>query len=127
MRLQGDYIDYANKTVKNLVPGDIIVWNYGYKSEVLKLLPSKTGKTYAVILRSLQDGVMRSRKMGANTQVAMFDEALRMKTYLIYLSDAPNDPIKCVRANKSEARKAGQQYIKLWKLAASIVRIEEVK
>lgn len=49
-----------------------------------------------------------------------------MKTYFIYLSDAPRDPIKGKWANKTEARKAAKLYIKQWGLSASILRIEEV-
>lgn len=52
---------------------------------------------------------------------------MTLKAYRVYLSDAPNDPIRCKRANEAEARKAGQQYIKRWKLAASVIRGEEVK
>lgn len=50
-----------------------------------------------------------------------------MKTYHIYLSDVPNDPIKGRWANKTEARKAAKLYIKHWGLSASILKIEEVE
>lgn len=50
-----------------------------------------------------------------------------MKTYHIYLSDAPSDPIKGRWANKTEARKAARLYIKQWGLSASVLRIEEVE
>lgn len=49
-----------------------------------------------------------------------------MKTYHIYLSDAPRDPIKGRWANKTEARKAAMLYIKQWGLSASILKIEKV-
>lgn len=48
-----------------------------------------------------------------------------MKTYCIYLSDAPHDPLKCTVKNKTEARKAARLYIKLWGLTATILKIEE--
>lgn len=49
-----------------------------------------------------------------------------MKTYCIYLSDAPTEPIKGTFPNKTEARKAARLYIKQWGLSASILKIEEV-
>ena len=48
-----------------------------------------------------------------------------MKTYYIYLSDAPNDPLKGIFPNKTEARKEAKLYIKQWKLKAKIVSIVE--
>lgn len=70
MKLQGIYGEVKSKAVKDLEIGDIITWNYGYKSEVVDLIPSKTGKTIKVMLKSLQDGVTRERKMSATRQVA---------------------------------------------------------
>lgn len=54
-----------------LTEGAIIVWNYGWKSEVVGITASKTGKTLTVSLRSLQDGVVRSRRMRVSTLVAV--------------------------------------------------------
>lgn len=34
--------------VKDLKPGMITVWNYGYTDEVLSVEPSKSGKTFTV-------------------------------------------------------------------------------
>lgn len=48
-----------------------------------------------------------------------------MKTYYIYLSDAPHDPIKGIFSNKTEAREAAKLYIKQWKLKTKIVSIVE--
>ena len=39
------------------------MWNYGYTSTVVDLIPSKTGKTITCLLKSNQDGVVRERKM----------------------------------------------------------------
>lgn len=50
---------------------DVIVWNYGYTSTVVDLIPSKTGKTITCMLKSNQDGVIRERKMGAERLVAI--------------------------------------------------------
>lgn len=67
MKLQGIYGEVKSKAVKDLKIGDVITWNYGYKSEVIDLIPSKTVK---VMLKSLQDGIIRERKMNATRQVA---------------------------------------------------------
>ena len=71
MRLQGIRREFEEKAVNELQIGDIIAWNYGYTSEVVEMIPSKTGKTITVMLKSLQDGVVRDRKMGATRKVAM--------------------------------------------------------
>lgn len=57
--------------VKDLKIGDIIMWNFGYKSQVVDLVPSKTGKTITAMLRSDSDGVVRERKMGADRLVVL--------------------------------------------------------
>lgn len=70
MRLQGIYTEMPEKAVKDLKVNDIIRWNYGFKSQVVDLKPSKSGKTYNVSLKSLQDGIVRDRKMKATRLVA---------------------------------------------------------
>ena len=52
-------------------------------------------------------------------------ESENMKTYYIYLSDAPHDPLKGIFSNKTEAREAAKLYIKQWKLKSKIVSIVE--
>lgn len=69
IKLQGIYGQQSAKAVKELKIGDVITWNFGYKSEVVATIPSKTGKTYTLMLKSLQDGIVRNRKMGANRLV----------------------------------------------------------
>lgn len=69
VKLQGIPGQQNAKAVKDLKVGDIITWNYGYKSKVTELKPSKTGKTITVILKSLQTGEINDRKMGANRLV----------------------------------------------------------
>lgn len=68
------YILYNYTSVslcKELKTGDVIMWNYGYTSTVVDLIPSKTGKTITCLLKSNQDGVVRERKMGAERLVAI--------------------------------------------------------
>ena len=63
------------KAVKdlNVYGGDIIMWNYGYKSLVLRLIPSKTGKTFSATLKSLETGKVLTRKLSAERLVAIAD------------------------------------------------------
>nr|DAW12472.1 MAG TPA: hypothetical protein [Caudoviricetes sp.] len=71
VKLQGIYNKQEAKAVKELKTGDVIMWNYGYTSTVVDLIPSKTGKTITCLLKSNQDGVVRERKMGAERMVAI--------------------------------------------------------
>lgn len=69
IKLQGIYTRQEAKEVKDLKVGDVITWNYEYKSEVVDIIPSKTGKIFTMILKSLQDGIVRERKMKATSLV----------------------------------------------------------
>lgn len=69
IRLQGIYEMKEAKEVRDLKIGDIITWNYDFKSEVVDIIPSKTGKTFTMMLKSLQDGIVRKRKMKATTLI----------------------------------------------------------
>lgn len=71
IKLQGMHGWQTAKQVKDLQVGDTIKWNYGYTSEVIELIPSKTGKMIDVILRSNDSGNIGSRRMGANRLVAI--------------------------------------------------------
>lgn len=71
IKLQGIPAKQAAKAVKDLQIGDTIKWNYGYTSEVVELIPSKTGKMITAMLRSDTDNIVRPRKMGADRLVAI--------------------------------------------------------
>lgn len=71
IKLQGIGEQQEGTATKNLKIGDVIVWNYGMKSEVVEIMPSKTGKTITFMLKSHQDGEIRSRKMGAERLVVV--------------------------------------------------------
>lgn len=71
IKLQGISGQQEGTATKNLKIGDVIVWNYGMKSEVVEIIPSKTGKTITFMLKSHQDGEIRSRKMGAERLVVV--------------------------------------------------------
>lgn len=71
IKLQGIRGQQAAIKVKDLKVGGILVWNFGYKSKVVEMIPSKTGKTFIIKCKSLQDGIIRDRKMGADRLVVV--------------------------------------------------------
>lgn len=71
VKLQGIYEAKEGTPTKNLKVGDVLIWNYGYKSEVVEILPSKTGKTITFMLKSLESGNISARKMGADRLVVV--------------------------------------------------------
>lgn len=75
VKLQGIYGEQPGTPTKDLKIGDVILWNGGYKSEVVEIIPSKTGKTITFMLKSHQDGEIRSRKMGADRLVVLGEKA----------------------------------------------------
>lgn len=48
-----------------------------------------------------------------------------MTTYNVYFDDYPYSPLVVHAKDKREARRLGNQYIKVWKLDTSINRIEK--
>jgi len=72
IKLQGMYGQQKAKAVKELAIGDTVMWNYGYTSKVVDLIPSKTGKMVDVILQdSYNNGNPYPRRMGANRLIAI--------------------------------------------------------
>lgn len=71
VKLQGISGQKKGTPTKDLRVGDIIVWNYGYKSEVVEITPSKTGKTITFALKSLESGNVNHLKMGADRLVVV--------------------------------------------------------
>jgi PP-loop superfamily ATP-utilizing enzyme len=71
VKLQGICERKEGTKAKDLKVGDVCVWNYGEKSQVTEIIPSKTGKTATYMMKSLSDGQIRNRKMGANTLVVV--------------------------------------------------------
>lgn len=47
-----------------------------------------------------------------------------MKTYKIYLSDHPSEPLKGNFSSITSAKKAARLYIKQWKLDSKILSVE---
>ena len=71
VKLQGIHGEKKGTPTKDLKIGDIIIWNFGYKSEVVDITPSKTGKTITFMLKSLESGNVNSRKMVADRLVVI--------------------------------------------------------
>lgn len=71
VKLQGIYGHKEGTQVKDLKVGNVIIWNFGYKSEVVEIIPSKTRKTFTIMLKSFEDGQIRPRKMGADRLVVI--------------------------------------------------------
>ena len=71
VKLQGIHGEQKGTPTKDLKVGDVIVWNYGYKSEVVEIIPSKTGKTITFMLKSFESGNISPRKMGADRLVVI--------------------------------------------------------
>lgn len=71
IKLQGISGQQKGTATKDLKVGDVIIWNYGYKSEVVEITPSKTGKTITFMLRSFESGNINARKMGADRLVVV--------------------------------------------------------
>lgn len=55
---------------KELKVGTIILWNYGYTSEVLDIVPSKSGKTLIATTKS-ESGNIYQRRFNADKLVAI--------------------------------------------------------
>lgn len=71
IKLQGIRGQQKGTATKDLKVGDVIIWNYGYKSEVVEIIPSKTGKTITFMLKSFESGNINARKMGADKLVVI--------------------------------------------------------
>lgn len=71
IRLQGIYSPLPAIEAKELNIDDVITWNYGYKSQVVGIKQSKSGKSIKVSLKSLSDGIVRERTLRVTTLVAV--------------------------------------------------------
>lgn len=74
MRLQGIGMCEAVEA-SNLKIGDVVIWNYGYKSQVVDIIPSKTGKTATFKMLSLTSGEVHDRKMSMTRPVVIDTDA----------------------------------------------------
>ena len=63
VKLQGISGQQKGTKTKDLKIGDIIIWNFGYESEIVEINPSKTGKTITFMLKSFESGNITPRKI----------------------------------------------------------------
>lgn len=71
VKLQGISGQQKGTKTKDLKIGDVIIWDFGYKSEIVDITPSKTGKTITFMLKSFESGNILPRKMGAERLVVV--------------------------------------------------------
>ena len=95
VKLQGISGQQKGTPTKDLRVGDIIIWNFGYKSEVTEIIPSKTGKTITFMLKSLESGNVNSRKMGADRLVVIEEKKQE---------EPQNEVEKAIRSRKETYR-----------------------
>lgn len=70
VRLQGIGLVEGTE-FKEAKVGNIIYFNFGYSAEILKIEPSKTGKTAMVTLKTLHNDEICKRRYGMNTPVPL--------------------------------------------------------
>ena len=95
VKLQGIHVEKKGTPTKDLKIGDIIIWNFGYKSEVVDITPSKTGKTITFMLKSLESGNINPRKMGADRLVVIEEKKQE---------EPQNEVEKAIRSRKETYR-----------------------
>jgi hypothetical protein len=66
IKLQGISGEKQGTKAINLKVGNVLIWNFGYKSEVVKLETSKTGRSIKIFEKSYDDGIIRERKTTIN-------------------------------------------------------------
>lgn len=71
VKLQGLYCPRNARKAKNIIPGDILAWNFGHTSKVLNLEFSKTGKTVNITFEETENGKIYSRKFGSERLIAV--------------------------------------------------------
>lgn len=65
------YGKQAAKPVSELRPGDVVVWNYGYKSTVLSVTNPGGTSILTVSLQSQSNGLVSERRMRASRLIAV--------------------------------------------------------
>jgi translation elongation factor P/translation initiation factor 5A len=66
VKLQGISGEKQGIKAIDLKVGNVLIWNFGYKSEIVKLETSKTGKSIKIFEKSYSDGIIRERKTTIN-------------------------------------------------------------
>jgi hypothetical protein len=71
IKLQGLYGHKEGTEANKLKVGDVLLWNYGYKEQILNITPSKTGKTITLKIKSLESDFIGTRRMSINRLVVL--------------------------------------------------------
>lgn len=58
---------------KELKPGMITVWNFGYKEKIVDIAPTKSGKSIKCFIISVESGKEFNRTLRVNSLVAIDD------------------------------------------------------
>ena len=69
IKLQGIHDRKKGTPVSDLKIGYVVLWNFGYKSQVVSIHPTKSGKSANLGMKSLEDGIVRSRLMRRSAYV----------------------------------------------------------
>jgi len=59
------------KLGNEIEPGDVMIWNYGYRSDVISMKVSKSGKTASLTLRECESGRINTRRIAMATKYAV--------------------------------------------------------
>lgn len=62
---------------KELKPGMITVWNFGYKEKIVDIIPTKTGKSIKCTIISMNSGGKLTRTLRVDRLVAIEKEDAR--------------------------------------------------
>ena len=71
IKLQGIYAKQKAVRAKELMVGDVTIWNYGYREKVIEKEFSKTKKTVTLKIKSLESGSIFTRKLRATRLVGI--------------------------------------------------------
>lgn len=69
IKLQGIYDRKKGTPVSDLKIGDVLLWNYGCKSQIISIRPTKSGKSANFGMKSMEDGIIRGRLMRCSAYV----------------------------------------------------------
>lgn len=71
VRRQGMYERFEGTKAEQLKAGDVLIWNFGYKSKVLNIEQTKSGKSLNVEVLCLGSNIKAIRKLRKTTLVAL--------------------------------------------------------
>ena len=72
IKLQGVFAPVRGIRGRDLEPGNVIMWNFGYTSTVLRVTPSASGKTITMETRDDSTGKTYTRKTTPDRLFGLF-------------------------------------------------------